>query len=187
VIEGQKPRESLSFSARRGGLGPRIAPACWRSKPSSRLCQVYVFGTRKGCRLGKDSWLIQTSIPARSPAVMHGIRHAGRGNGHDHEGTDGLHDSPLERVDSNHRYLQDKLPLRDGHLTVPLAERDSFLFAAGNGYDEAAVRDAEAKVCSFPAAHLGSAQIVISAGRVWSRCRRRGRPFRRRSSRRRCA
>ena len=84
-------------SARRGGLGPRIAPACWRSKPSSRLCQVYVFGTRKGCRLGKDSGLIQTSIPARSPAVMHGIRHAGRGNGHDHEGTDGLHDSPLER------------------------------------------------------------------------------------------
>jgi hypothetical protein len=51
-------------------------------------------------------------------------------------------------MDSNHRGLQDKLPLRDGHLTVPLAERDSFLFAAGNGYDEAAVRDAEAKVCS---------------------------------------
>jgi hypothetical protein len=47
-------------------------------------------------------------------------------------------------MDSNHRYLQDKLPLRDGHLTVPLAERDSFLFAAGNGYDDAAVRDAEA-------------------------------------------
>ena len=69
-------------------------------------------------------------------------------------------------MDSNHRYLQDKLPLRDGHLTVPLAERDSFLFAAGNGYDEAAVRDAEA--AAFPrriSAALTSLSQPVEFGR----------------------
>jgi hypothetical protein len=39
---------------------------------------------------------------------------------------------PWREMVSNHRYLQDKLPLRDGHLTVPPPERASFLFAAGN-------------------------------------------------------
>jgi len=37
VIEGQKPRESLSFGTRRGGLGLRIAPACWRCDCGRRL------------------------------------------------------------------------------------------------------------------------------------------------------
>ena len=37
-------------------------------------------------------------------AVMHGIRHAGRGNGHKSRGPGGLHDSRWRGLDSNFQY-----------------------------------------------------------------------------------
>ena len=40
MIEGPKPRESLSFSTRRGCLGRRIAPVCWRTNISAGFASI---------------------------------------------------------------------------------------------------------------------------------------------------
>jgi hypothetical protein len=40
VIEGQKPRESLSFSTRRGRLGRRIAPVCCQTNHSAGFASI---------------------------------------------------------------------------------------------------------------------------------------------------
>ena len=59
---------------------------------------------------------------------MHGIRHAGRGNGHDHEGTDGLHDSPLEEGG-----FEPSVPLRVDKMNWASAGTHTYPTASGAG------------------------------------------------------
>jgi hypothetical protein len=66
VIEGQKPRKSLSFCTRRDGLGLRIAPACWRSLkwPHSRIRRQ---PSSRGCGFGRVCAVELCSEPPALP------------------------------------------------------------------------------------------------------------------------